>query len=189
MAKDGDTRSPSNLADWIAPTRPATFACASFAAARAQTSASIGAYSSSTYTYSSRNSGSSIKRFFNGLSFVMTPAASSLAVASARRGVLHNFIAKTRRTNARRPAAVTQIPLAIPFGPDPNLPDLVFEMPGMEGAKRFQTNILHRLQQPNQPCAQRHRQSLDFGVDGRDGFDRPTHAHNSVPRLQTPSRE
>ena len=51
-------------------------------------------------------------------------------------------------------------------------------MPDMERAKRLRTDILRRLQQTDQPCAQVYRQGLDFGVDGRDGFDRPTHARN-----------
>ena len=45
----------------------------------------------------------------------------------------------------------------------------------MERTERFLTDILRRLQQPR---AQVYLQGLDFGVDGRDGFDRTTHARN-----------
>ena len=39
----------------------------------------------------------------------------------------------------------------------------------MRRAKRVEADSLHRLQPPQQPGAQRHRQGLDFGVDGRQG--------------------
>ena len=34
---------------------------------------------------------------------------------------------------------------------------------------------LHRLQETDRPWAQRYRRGRDFGIDGRDGFDRPVH--------------
>ena len=37
----------------------------------------------------------------------------------------------------------------------------------------LQTDVLYRLQQAEEPGAQFHRQMLDFGVDGREGLDRP----------------
>ena len=81
VTNDGDTRPPSSraTADWVVPSRLASSACVSFAAARARTSASMSAYSSSTRAYSSRNSGSFMKRDFSSFSFVMSsPASSSL---------------------------------------------------------------------------------------------------------------
>ena len=65
-----------------------------------------------------------------------------------------------------------------PFGPDPQFPELAVEMLDMRFAKRFQTDVLHHLQQPDQPGAQFHRQGLDFGIDDGDGFDRPSHSNN-----------
>ena len=63
-----------------------------------------------------------------------------------------------------------------PFRSNSKLPKLAFKMPDMRCAKRLQTGVLHRLQQPDEPSAQRYRQGFDFSIDGRDGFDRPTHA-------------
>ena len=48
----------------------------------------------------------------------------------------------------------------------------------MRFAKGFQTDVLYRLQQPDQPGTQLHWQGLDFSIDTGDGFDRPSHVND-----------
>ena len=52
------------------------------------------------------------------------------------------------------------------LGPDPQLPELAVDTLDMRRAKRLQADVLYRLQQPDQPGVQLHRQVRDFGFDG-----------------------
>ena len=56
-------------------------------------------------------------------------------------------------------------------------------MPDMRWPERLQPDIFHRLKKPDQSGTQGHWQGLNFGVDGRNGFNRPFHAGHIAYRL------
>ena len=91
------------------PRRRASSACVSFAAVRARTSASINLNSSSIRAVLLPEFRVFHEAFLQVLQFRhgVTCFMRSLAVASARRGVLCDFFAKTRSTTTRCCAAVT----------------------------------------------------------------------------------
>lgn len=45
-------------------------------------------------------------------------------------------------------------------------------------AKGVEADVLNRLQQTDEACAQFHRQRLDFSIGGGDGLNRPFHGLN-----------